>query len=110
MLPCERPHPPLSRAEFERLLPYFLADYVLVMRHLVNSPHYYFPDLQPMQALYAAALAYEMPKPQLLNHVVGYVLNQMQWTERSRPLTEPEREIYAAAWRLSDSMHGPRNQ
>jgi hypothetical protein len=111
MLPCERPHnrPPLSREEFERQLPLFLADYVLVLRHLVSSPQYYSPDLQSMQALYAVALEPNIPSPELLNRVVGYVLNQMYWNERSGPLTPDEQEIYAAAWRLSDSMWGPRN-
>ncbi len=109
MLKCERPHKPLSRAEFRRMLPYFLADYVLVLRHLVNSPHYYSPDTKTMQALYAAALAYEIPSPRILNRVVGFVLNQMGWNKRDRPLTEQEQQIYAAAFRLSDSLHGPRD-
>lgn len=114
MLPCERPHPPLSRAEFARVcaevLPYWLADYVLVIRHVVSSPEKYSPDLRTMQALYADVLAYDIPKPELLNTVVGYVLNQMYWDGKARRLTPAEQEIHAAAWRLSDSLWGPHTK
>ena len=47
-----------------------------------------------------------LPDLHVLNRVVGWVLNEMQ---HRRKLTDAERDIYAAAWRLSDSLHGPRN-
>ena len=109
MLPCEQPNnrPPLSREEFARMLPLFLSDYVLVVRHVVRSPHYYSPDLRSMQAFYAAVLADEIPPLHLLNRVVGFVLNQLFWNAKARPLTEDEDVIHAAAQRLSTSMWGP---
>jgi hypothetical protein len=109
MLPCERAHPPLSRADFARALPYFLADYVRVMRHVVRTPSWYPPHLTSMQELYDYLLHYDIPPPALLNRVVSYVLFQLDYKSQTEPLTPDEEHIVAAAWRLSDSMHGPRD-
>ena len=106
MLPCEcQPHTPLSRDEFARLLPLVLDDYVPVMRFAVRT----FPPTSTMLQFYESVRTYDFPPLAILNTVVGFVLNEFYWLAKRRPLTTDEQHIHAAAWRLSDAMHGPRD-
>jgi hypothetical protein len=112
MLNCERPHryPPLPADEFERRLDGFMSDYIAVARHVLRHPNDY-AATPAIMALCDAIERRTLPDLHTLNRVVGYVLFLMSWNEKHRrePLTDAERDIWAAGWRLSDCLHGPRN-
>jgi hypothetical protein len=111
MLNCERPHrfPPLPADEFERRLDGFILDYLTVIRHVLRSDDYY--TTPTMMALCDSIPRHELPDLHVLAKVVGWVLFTMSWNEKHRrqSLTDEEKEIHAAAWRISDCLHGPRN-
>jgi hypothetical protein len=113
MLPCELPNdlPPLDPAEFDRRLNGFIADVLAVARHVISEPEYHRPRTKSIDALAESLMRPEFPDLNVLNRIVGYVLWRMQWDaeHRREPLTPAERDIWAAAWRLSDAMWGPRD-
>jgi hypothetical protein len=108
VLPCERINmPPLPPAERERALNGLLDDLVTVFAHVLSEPTLY-PATTSVQELGQSVIRREFPDLHLLNCIVGFVLNQMKWTARSRHLTAEEHHINDAAWRISDALHGPR--
>jgi hypothetical protein len=107
MLRCEIFNAPaLPPAEFERRLDGFIGDVMLVSAHVISDPAY--PDTSSMRALCQSVERREFPDLHVLNRVVGWVLFQMKWNQQSRPLTADEHHISDAAWRISDSLNGPR--
>jgi hypothetical protein len=107
MLRCETFHAPaLPPAEFERRMDGFIGDVMLVSAHVISDPTY--PATSTMSALCQSIEHREFPDLHVLNRVVGWTLFMMQEHTRTRPLTDDETRIRAAAQRLSESLHGPR--
>ena len=107
MLRCEYTHmPPLPPAEFERRLDGFIGDVMLVSAHVISDPAY--PNTSSMRALCQSVERRAFPDLHVLNRVTGWTLFELGWRARYRPLTPDEQHISDAAWRISDSLNGPR--
>jgi hypothetical protein len=109
-LKCERPHrlPPLASTEVERRSTGFIEDCCAVWFHVFRDPANYPPNVPAMEVLFQCITERRFPPLDVLNRVVSYVLFFLPWTAESRPLTTEEEEVLAAAWRISDALHGPR--
>jgi hypothetical protein len=114
MFKCEQPLTPHMRAAWDSLTPAeraaavdaLIADFITVARHVIGDPEY--PLTRSLAALMASAEAREWPDLYVLNRVVGGVLFTLRWKQQHHPLTPAESRVMEAAWRLSDSLHGPR--
>ena len=111
-LKCERIHlPPLPPHVFAARLDGFVADYADVARHvLVDRGEWYPPWSNPNNGRRSSACTArrELPPLDIVATVLSWVLFSLNWHERYRRLTDTECALRDAAWRLSDSLHGPR--
>jgi hypothetical protein len=106
MLRCEMPHdlPPLPPDEFERRLAGFIDDVCTVFHHVLRGEAY--PNTATMAALCDSVERRALPDLHVLNRVVGWVLCELS---DARLPDEAIGQVLAAAWRISDCLHGPRN-
>jgi hypothetical protein len=95
----------LDRARQDAVIDTWLADYGDVMYHLWSSPEY--PNTRTMTALLDHLQRRQLPPIPVLKTVIGWVLFEMQWRAKFRPLTPDELTVREAAERLSDSLYGP---
>ena len=101
----------LTPEDLDSAIRHAVDDLCDVARHVLEHPAD-FPALgnPTMAALIDSLRRREVPEPQpVLANVVAWVLFMLRWHARHRRLTEAERAVEAAAWRLSDAIHGPRH-
>src|SRR5260221_13299670 len=105
---CERTAPvSLSAAERQRRLAGIVEDYLTIARFVLGNGA--IAATHTKVALHDYAKSYTFPDLETLNTVVGWTINELQWTAKVRPLTPHEHLISEAAWRLSDALHGQRD-
>jgi hypothetical protein len=111
MLKCERTTlPPLAPGDYERALSGVIHDYSEVLYHVLMDSGHWYPSWgqQHMAILVDCATRRVFPPLEVLARIIGWVCFTLDWHAKYRELTDQERAIRDAAWRISDALHGPR--
>lgn len=95
----------LTQTQREAVVTELSTDLAAVLWHVLHDEAY------PLNATVAAVIHGIVAGPldlRALNRVTGWVLFELRFRAGGRALTTNEHRILAAAWRLSDRLHGPR--